>query len=392
MAEAVSMPKLGMTMEKGTILRWFKDEGDAVEEGEPLLEVMTDKINIEVEATTSGRLLKIIHGPDEEVPVQQVIAYIGAAGEEPPQTEGREADSTVPDQESENTDNPPVSPRLVRATPSARKHAKRLGVSLEAIRGTGRKGRIHRADVEAFASHVQPIESSPEVSVESKPYRGMREIVGRRMVESAFTAPHVTLFTDVDMGACKQMRHELLEVVEQRTGYRLSYTELILRACAAALEQHPEVNASFHGDHIRYHSSIHIGLAVSVAEGLLVPVIRDANRKGLAQLTRECKDLTQAARDNKLKPDQLRGGTFTVSNLGMYAIDGFTPIINQPESAILGVGRIREQAVDVEGEIRLRPMATFSLSFDHRVLDGAPAARFLQTIKHTLENPTTMLV
>ncbi|PTM53286.1 dihydrolipoamide acetyltransferase family protein [Desmospora activa] len=429
MAQAIWMPKLGMTMEKGTILQWFKEAGDPVEEGEPILEVMTDKINIEVEAYTSGTLLRILHGPDEEVAVNEVIGYIGEEGEVVPEgrpskqdelelessvSKLRQNSSALPRKEGfsgakgasvttpKSTVAVPEAPlsglETIRATPSARRTARKLGVFLHEVTGSGRKGRIHREDVEVYATRksMDKPSLSREISQKSQgeiiPYRGMRETVGRRMAESAFSAPHVTLFTDVDMGAAIETRQQLLEVVEQQTGYRLSHTELILKACAFALKQHPEVNASLQGKEILRHSHIHLGLAVAVEEGLLVPVIRDANRKGLAQLTQECKELAQAAREKTLTPDQLSGSTFTISNLGMYEVDGFTPIINQPESAILGVGRIKEKPVGVDGEIKLRPIATFSLSFDHRVLDGAPAARFLQTVKQTLEQPEILLV
>lgn len=400
MAQAIWMPKLGMTMEKGTILQWFKEEGDPVEEGEPILEVMTDKINIEVEAYASGKLLRILHGPDQEIAVNEVIGYIGEEGEELPDVPLSKSEETPSKSESstqKSLESTPSTSQTVRATPSARRASRKWGVPLHEVTGSGRKGRIHREDVEAYAARIKaadkipPEQSFQESQEETIPYRGMRETVGQRMADSAFTAPHVTLFTDVDMSAAIQTRRKLLEVVEQQTGHRLSYTEIILKACAFALKQHPDVNASLRGKEILRHPDIHIGLAVAVEEGLLVPVVRNADRKGLAQLTRECKELARNAQEKSLAPDQLTGSTFTISNLGMFEVDGFTPIINQPESAILGVGRIREKPVGVNGEITLRPLATFSLSFDHRILDGAPAARFLQTVKRTLEKPEILL-
>lgn len=194
------------------------------------------------------------------------------------------------------------------------------------------------------------------------------------------------------MSASVAMRQELLPVVEQKVRQRLSYTEILMKAVAAALASHPSVNASLQGDTILFHEYVNIGLAVSIPDGLVVPVVKNADQKGLAQLTAECKDLAMRARENKLLPDDMSGGTFTISNLGMYAIDAFTPIINQPESAILGVGRIQEKPVGTDGNIVLRPMMTLSLSFDHRVIDGAPAAHFLQDVKELLEKPYQLIV
>ncbi|PRX40617.1 pyruvate dehydrogenase E2 component (dihydrolipoamide acetyltransferase) [Planifilum fimeticola] len=410
MAEEVLMPKLGMTMEKGTILRWLKKEGEQVQAGEPLLEVMTDKINIEVESEISGTLLKIYYGEEEEVPVNRVIAYIGEAGEKvpeaPPGVEGSARNDRVSDPaqpEAERESAPATAVKKVRATPSARKLARQLGVSLDQVPGTGPRGRVHRSDVETYASQIRrEKETTPPFSREEEKrgetpaaeairMGGIRRAVARRMTESAMNAPHVTLFTEVDMGETIRLRKQLLPLVEKETGYRLSYTELIMKAAAQALARHPRLNASLKGDDMILHREIHIGLAVDVPDGLVVPVVKHVDRKGVAELVRECKSLAELARQGKLTPDQIQGGTFTVSNLGMYEVDGFTPIINPPESAILGVGRISEKPVGVGGEICLRPMMTLSLSFDHRVVDGAPAAAFLTDLKGILEHPYRMI-
>jgi pyruvate dehydrogenase E2 component (dihydrolipoamide acetyltransferase) len=219
----------------------------------------------------------------------------------------------------------------------------------------------------------------------------MRKVIAQRMAASAYTAPHVTLTTEADMSQAIEVRTTLLPAIEKMTGQRLSYTAIILKAVASALARHPKVNVSLKDDVIEYHESIHIGLAVAVTDGLVVPVIKEVDRKGLAELTVDSKRLAGLAREGRLLPDDMRGGTFTISNLGMYAIDAFTPIINQPESAILGVGRIHEKPVGVDGQIVLRPMMSLSLSFDHRVVDGAPAAAFLQEVKEMLESPYQML-
>lgn len=444
-AKEIFMPKLSSTMTVGTLLEWFKEEGDTVEVGEPLFEIMTDKINIEVEAYEEGTLLKKYYDSDAEIPVNAVIGYIGEPNEQVPDTPPSvvETDATdngqdtVADHKTEEKDNgQQVSGDQggkVRATPAARKAAQDHGVDLQTVQGSGPKGRIHRDDVIAVAESssaqvkatplAQKIAADKQIDlgavkgtgVQGKIYKddvlqhhdkmavdvsedkrikvsGIRKVIAERMVQSAFTAPHVTLTSEVDMSQSVQLRRQLLPVIEKLTGYRLSYTELIVKVVAHALKRHPQMNASLEGDVIVLKEAVNVGLAVSVDDGLIVPVVKDVDKRGLADLTTACKQLAQAARENQLKPEHFTGGTFTVSNLGMYAIDSFTPIINQPESAILGVGRINEKPVGVDGVIELRPMMTLSLSFDHRVIDGAPAADFLTDVKNMLENPFELLI
>ncbi len=448
MATGIFMPKLSMTMETGTIIQWFKQVGDDVKEGDLLLEVLTDKINIEVEAYATGKLLKIYNTADEVVPVNQIIGYIGAADEvvpdEPPGLEGTisQSDQAVSvtataETDTQSADETENGTDKVRATPAARMAAKEQGLSLHAIKGTGPNGRIHKQDVLAHvAAEPDSVKATPlarktaegegipldavvGTGVQGKIRRadvlnalkaqrysqaaaqadvtrvkldGMRKVIAQRMAQSAFTAPHVTIVTEVDMSAAIELRASLLPVIEKKTGLRLSYTEIIMKAVAHALMQHPQVNASLEDDYIVYHPTANVGLAVAVPNGLVVPVVEAADQKGLAELADDCKRLAGLARDGKLLPDHMRGGTFTISNLGMYAIDAFTPIINQPESAILGVGRINEKPVGVQGQIELRPMMTLSLSFDHRIIDGAPAAEFLQAVKTVMENPYQLIV
>jgi len=431
MATGVFMPKLSMTMEQGTIIQWFKQEGEDVREGDLLLEVLTDKINIEVEAYVSGKLLKIYYGPDEIVPVNQIIGYIGEAHEtvpdKPPAVTASQEVKTFgedpgaggnPGTGGEAT--PDGAGTLfgnVRATPMARRLAREYGLSLERIHGSGPRGRIHKADVEealalrknqsAAVTGNEPGLSKPAESMQAEGKQpgaaataqprqrklgGMRQVIAQRMAQSAFTAPHVTLTTEADMSRVIELRNELLPVIERATGLRLSYTEVLVKAVAAALVRHPAVHVSLQEDVLIERDEVNVGLAVAVPDGLLVPVVKHADRLGLAELVRECKRLAGMARENRLMPDDMRGGSFTISNLGMYAIDAFTPIINQPEVAILGVGRIHEKPVGVQGTIVLRPMMSLSLSFDHRALDGAPAAAFLQEIKEILESPYQLLV
>ncbi|WP_040203166.1 dihydrolipoamide acetyltransferase family protein [Neobacillus jeddahensis] len=444
MAKEIFMPKLSSTMEVGTLLQWLKEEGESVEIGEPLFEIMTDKINIEVEAYDAGILLKKYVEVDDQVPVNQIIGYIGVADETIPdvspgisgteevgmkhQAVSAETSSLVEVSADNNqqTEKP-------RATPAARKLARVNQLTLTAIKGSGPNGRVHRKDVIAVLegattspkatplarklaageqidlaavtgsgingkiTKMDVVASTPKketipVPATRKKMSGMRKVIAERMAHSAYTAPHVTLTTDVDMTKVKELRASLLPIVEKQTDLRLSYTEVLIKASAAALSRHPEVNVSIEGDEILQHEHIHIGLAVAVPGGLMVPVVKDVLRKGLAELTQAAKEIGQRARENKLLPEQLKGSTFTISNLGMYAIDAFTPIINQPESAILGVGRILDKPVAINGALEIRPMMTLSLSFDHRAIDGAPAAAFLTELKQILENPFELLV
>lgn len=443
MAKEIFMPKLSSTMEVGTLLQWFKEEGESVDIGEPLFEIMTDKINIEVEAYDRGILLKKYFQPDDQIPVNQVIGYIGEPGEkvpdEPPalSEESNEQSGEKTEQSETNEDAVEVKSNengKVRATPAARRLAKEAQVDLRNIVGSGPKGRIHLKDVKQYletekaqpkasplarkiAEHenidlkalqgsgaggkvmkqdvINAIQASSQKAQQSevrKKLSGLRKVVADRMVQSAFTAPHVTLASDIDMTKAIEMRTALLPVVEKQTGFRLTYTDIIIKAVGTALSRFPEVNVHLEHDEIIYKNEVNVGVAVAVKDGLMVPVIKQVEQKGLAAICAEAKDLSKRAREQKLRPDELKGSTFTISNLGMYPIDVFTPIINQPEIAILGVGRTQEKPVVVNGEIVIRPMMTVSLSFDHRVIDGAPAAEFLAEVKRILENPYEMIL
>nr|WP_263324676.1 dihydrolipoamide acetyltransferase family protein [Neobacillus sp. Marseille-Q6967] len=447
MAKEIFMPKLSSTMAVGTLLQWFKEEGDTVEIGEPLFEIMTDKINIEVEAYDPGVLLKKYFDVDAEVPVNQIIGYIGEAGENVPDSSPGISGEEAPAEEKEEApvsaseqQAAPASAGVVqdgekpRATPAARRLARTNNVELVFIQGSGPKGRVHKKDVVA---HLETASAAPKATPlarkvalaeqvdlsavsgsgvngkivkgdvvsaaapkpaatpaisQRKKMSGMRKVIADRMSKSAYTAPHVTLTTEVEMTKVKELRAALLPVIEKQTGFRVSFTDILVKAVGAALARHPQVNVSIEGDEIVFHNEVNIGLAVAVQDGLMVPVIKDVLSKGLAELTKDAKDIGKRARENKLLPDQMKGSTFTISNLGMYAVDAFTPIINQPESAILGVGRIQDKPVAINGALDIRPMMTLSLSFDHRAMDGAPAAAFLTELKQILENPFELLV
>ncbi|AYA77519.1 2-oxo acid dehydrogenase subunit E2 [Bacillus sp. Y1] len=449
MAKEIFMPKLSSTMAVGTLLQWLKEEGETVEIGEPLFEIMTDKINIEVEAYDEGVLLKKYFDVDAEVPVNQIIGYIGEEGEKVPDSSPGIAGEEPPAEEqkeeviSERQEEPVLVSNIQegekpRATPAARQMARSNKLELVFIKGSGPNGRVHKKDVlshleaTASASKATPlarkialaeqvdlssitgsgsngkiVKADVVTANSSKPtppaansvpaaqrrkMTGMRKVIADRMAQSAYTAPHVTLTTEVEMSKVKELRLALLPVIEKQTGFRLSFTDILVKAVGAALARHPQVNVSIDGDEIIQHSQVHIGLAVAVQDGLMVPVIKDVLSKGLAELTSDAKEIGKRARENKLLPDQMKGSTFTISNLGMYAVDAFTPIINQPESAILGVGRIQDKPVAINGALEIRPMMTLSLSFDHRAMDGAPAAAFLTELKQILESPYELLV
>lgn len=445
MAKEIFMPKLSSTMEVGTLLQWYKEEGDPVEIGDPLFEIMTDKINIEVEAYDEGYLLRKYYREDDQVPVNHIIGYVGQQGEKVPDTSPgvsggesttednhsdekaeKESFSTIPSSEDKTLrtiratpaarriariedidlenlqgsgDNGRIQKRDVlryigdrsgnqKITPLARKISEAKGLNPTSIKGTGSRGKIMKKDVLTHISGQQDLPHSPH----RKKISGMRKVIAERMANSAYSAPHVTISTEVDMANAKKLREVLLPIIEKQTGFRLSYTELLVKSCAIALKRHMNINVSITGDELIEHGHVNIGLAVAVPDGLLVPVLKDADSKGLAEITKEAKKLGESARKNQLKPDQLKGSTFTISNLGMYAVDIFTPIINQPESAILGVGRILEKPVAYNGRVEIRPMMTINLSFDHRTIDGAPAAAFLTELKQILENPYELLV
>ncbi|SFL56106.1 dihydrolipoamide acetyltransferase family protein [Salibacterium qingdaonense] len=445
MAKEVFMPKLSSTMETGTILQWMKNEGDPVEMGEPVFEVMSDKINIEVEAYEEGFMLKKYYNVDDVVPVNTVVGYIGEKEENVPDTPPESTEDSESDAASEPEQNEPaahgtesssvrqVERGQIRATPAARRVAREEEVSLSDVTGSGPKQRVQQQDVRDFLQNApKPPKATPlarkwaedqnvdlntvegsgpvnkiytkdlsaaqEETVSSEPDRipvkGVRKVVADRMAESASTVPHVTLNSDVDMTEAIRLRSQIQDKVVEQTGSKLSYTEIIMKAVAAALKRHPSINASLSSDQqeILLHRDINIGLAVATEQGLVVPVVPSAGEKGLTALVKESKQLAADARNQQLNPQQMQGGTFTISNLGMYAVDGFTPIINQPEAAILGVGQMKETPTARNGNVELRPLTTFSLSFDHRIVDGAPAAAFLTELKQMLEAPYELLM
>jgi len=446
MAEKVVMPKLGATMESGTIDSWLIEVGEEVEEGDPVAEVQTDKITMEIEAESTGVLLKKLYEPGDTVPVQQVIAYLGGPGEEikdiveendsyqqeQNDTEIKTNESNTSTEQSDIVDLTNKQRNKIRRTPIARKIAEENNISLENVIGTGPNERVQKIDVEDYLSSqekkVTPLAKKvaeneqvdlnkiagtgmnqkvvkddvlnaarSSVSSENgdirKPFKGMRKVIADRISDSFYSAPHVTLNGEVDITRVIDLRKQLLPVIEDLEGVRVSYNEVILKAVAYALKKNQEINISLDGEDIIQHNEINIGMAVDVPDGLVVPVVRSVDQKGLAALTRETKALIKQAHDGKLSIDDMNGSTFSISNLGMYAVDEFTPIINQPNAAILGIGRIIKKPVVAEDDtVTVRSMMTLSLSFDHRIVDGAPAARFLTDIKEVLEQPYKLIV
>jgi pyruvate dehydrogenase E2 component (dihydrolipoamide acetyltransferase) len=452
MATEVILPKLGQTMEEGTIVEWFKGEGDEVKRGEILFSVESDKATLESEAPARGFLRKILVPAGETVPVltpvgiitrtmdEEIPEFLAAgAAVEPKALEAEpvEQEAAVSETPKPETGRLFASPRarmrarewgvdlaLVsrtgpggrilerdvqayvesqpKATPMALKVAADLGVDLATVTGTGVGGKITREDVEAAAAVARP--AAPVVAApvpafklplaevaSTTPLSGLRGIIAERMAFSAHTAARVTLVTEVDATTFVEARTRLKDAVSEEWGFAPGYTDLLVLIVARALREYPYINARLNGDAIEQLAHVNVGVAVDADRGLLVPILRDADQMGLRELGMHFREVVGRAREGKSLPDELTGGTFTITNLGMFDVDAFTPVMNPPELAILGVGRIQPKPVVLEGEVVVRHMVTLSLAFDHRLVDGAPAARFLQRIKRLMENPYLLL-
>jgi pyruvate dehydrogenase E2 component (dihydrolipoamide acetyltransferase) len=393
----VIMPALGVAQEKGTLINWLKAEGQTVTKGEPLMEVETDKATVEIEAAASGVLVNVTAAVGDEVPVGQTIALILAPGETVPEksiaptiASAIESSTVLSAQLKPETQmgTPSPMPRIpgsrILASPAARRIAREEGIDLESLHGSGPEGSVLIADVRR-AKEKPTLE--PEIAQRVSrlvPLSPMRRIVGERMTQSKQSAPHFYISMDIDMTAIVGMRNRWKQLGERTLP---SINDFILRACACALREFPILNARFTHDGIELLPEIKIGMAVALEEGLVVPVIRNADRLSLDDLAQKSRQLSEKAQNKKLLPLDYEGGTFTVSNLGMLGVDSFIAIINPPQCAILAVGRIAPRAVADEVGIAVRSMMTATLSADHRIVDGAIAARFLSTIKRRLENP-----
>ncbi|MBI4513053.1 MAG: 2-oxo acid dehydrogenase subunit E2 [Gemmatimonadetes bacterium] len=437
MATRIVMAKLSPTMEEGRILRWMKQEGEPVQMGEPVVEVETDKANMEVQAMGAGALRKILVAEGETVPTGALLGVVaepdedieailseagaGSAGAAeagvagPPKPAPREgaaaraggADSkpaagagvgaagapqAAPAAPTATAVAEPAAPPAApsrkarpRASPLARRLAAESGLEVAAIAGTGPGGRVVKRDIEAA------LRESAEVAGAEPPYERVeltqiRKTIARRMPESLGPIPHYYLTTEVDMERALMLREEL-NAEEDESGVRISVNDILVKVAAQALVLHPEVNVGFAGDHIRRYTRADIGIAVALDDGLITPVLRNAQAKGLRQIAEESRVLIERARARRLTPEEYSNATFTISNLGMFEIDEFTAVINPPGATILAVGAVREKPVVVEGEIEVRKRMRVTLSCDHRVVDGATGARFLQTFRKMLENP-----
>ena len=418
--EIVTMPRLSDTMEEGTVASWLKKVGGKVEEGDILAEIETDKATMEFESFYAGTLLYIGIKEGEGAPVDSLLAIIGPEGTDVDAVlnanAGGGSSASATNEETVKEDAPKegtvTAPEVtttndgqrIFASPLAKKIASDKGINLADVKGSGDHGRIVKKDVENYqpsrtavapaaatetvAAPVAPI-SLPvgEESMEEVKNSTMRKVIAKRLGESKFSAPHYYLTIEVDMDNAKASRAQINELPETK----VSFNDMVLKACAMALKKHPQVNTSWNGDTTVYKHHVHMGVAVAVDEGLVVPVIKFADQLTLSQLGTAVKDLAGRARSKKIKPDEMEGSTFTVSNLGMFGILEFTSIINQPNSAILSVGAIVDKPVVKNGQIVVGSTMKITLACDHRTVDGATGAQFLQTLRAYLENPVTML-
>lgn len=414
--EVVTMPRLSDTMTEGTVATWLKKVGDKVNEGDILAEIETDKATMEFESFYSGTLLYIGIKEGESAPVDSLLAIIGQAGTDVSAivaSGGKVSASSAPVAtpevktgisqvvENQTVASTPISNGRVFASPLAKKIAQEKGISLSQVKGSGENGRITKKDVEGFTPSAQPqtvatekatssaqtfvpvgVEATEEVKNSQ-----MRKTIAKRLSESKFTAPHYYLTIEIDMENAMASRTQINNLPDTK----VSFNDMVVKACAMALKKHPQVNTSWKGDVTQYNQHVHIGVAVAVEDGLVVPVVKFTDSLTLTQIGAQVKDLAGKARNKKLTPAEMEGSTFTVSNLGMFGVEEFTSIINQPNSAILSVGAIVEKPVVKNGQIVVGNTMKVTLACDHRTVDGATGAQFLQTLKTYIENPVTML-
>lgn len=385
MVNHVKLPKIGLTMERGTIIEWLKQEGDAVEKGERLYAFETEKVTNEIESPASGVLHKILAPVGTEVMVGEDVAIISAPGEKIEELES----AAVVSPEAVSSPRELATPKAekgdrVITSPFVRALAKERGVDMSKLKGSGPGGRVTKEDV--LAAPAPPAGVMPEVA-ETLPFQGMRKTIADRLTRSYQTAVHVVVMVEVDMTAATKKRLDLLQGIERATGSKLTFTAILVQVVAKSLRKHPIVNSRLDGDHIKIFKSINLGVAVALDSGLIVPVLHDADKKTLEEITTHLARVTEKARNGSLVLDEVSGGTFTITNLGMFGVHTFIPIINPPESAILAAGLIEDKPVVVNGQIAIRPRMNLTLVFDHRVLDGAGAAKFLRTLKEELESP-----
>jgi len=416
MAEIVRMPKLSDTMTEGVVAEWHKKVGDQVESGEVLAEIETDKATMEFESFQDGVLLHIGVDKGATAAVDSILAILGEAGEDVSGLLAAEVEDSAAAAPSEATAAPapvpapapaptpapapvavaapapapaapaPSSSGRVKASPLAARLAAERGIDLGRVQGSGEGGRIVKRDIEAYVPAPAAGFGAVESSVDT-PVNQMRKTIARRLAESKFTAPHFYLKLSVDMGAAVEAR----KAINAEEGVKVSFNDMVVKAVSLALKKHPAVNSAWMDTHIRTNDHVHIGVAVAVEDGLLVPVVRHADRKSLTEIGAEVKDYAGKAREKKLQPSDWEGNTFTISNLGMFGIEDFTAIINPPDACILAVGGISDVPVVRDGQVVPGKIMKLTLSCDHRVVDGATGAAFLQEVKSLLEHPVRML-
>ena len=416
MAEVIRMPRLSDTMTEGVIAEWHKKVGDKVKPGDVLAEVETDKATMELESYNEGTLLYIGVDKGKAVQIDGVLAVIGKEGEnfdevlkqakapasptapvavqnEKPVSEDKSAPAPADNKTQEGQPDNNMSAEekeRIKASPLAKKLASEKGIDLNAVSGSGDGGRITKKDIDTFQPGKPSTTTIPseKESYTDTPVSQMRKTIARRLSESKFTAPHFYLTMEIKMDDAIKARERMNAV----SSVKISINDMVIKACATALKKHPDVNSSWMGDFIRHNNNINIGSAVAMPEGLIVPVIKSADQKTLSQIAAEAKELYTKAKEKKLQPHEFSGNTFTISNLGMMGIEEFTAIINPPDSCILAVGTIKETVVSVEGQFTTSQIMKVTMSCDHRCVDGAVGASFLQTLKQLMQDPITMLL
>lgn len=442
MSVNVTMPKMGMTMKVGKVSKWFKNEGDSVEKGENLFEVETEKITNKIESPGSGFLFQIVVPTGETVPVGTILAVIAEKGEQPKRIEGiqvgevEEVQAKAGSPQAAEAKAEPQEKKRIISTPSARRLAKELGVDLSLVTGSGPEGKIKEADVLKFheegppapritplaaemvkqegldistitgtgengkitkqdveqalaASKPAPVAQPSEARV--IPFQGMRKVIADNMHASLQNAAQLTAFTEVDVTEMVRFRDMMRAEFARDDSVKISFNDIIVMATARALMRHPIMNSTLVGEEILLHDTVHLGIAVALPVGLIVPKLRNAEKKSLLEIAKEVRELARKARESALAVEEVTNGTFTISNVSMLGMDGFTPILNPPETGILGVGRVIEKPAVFNGAIAIRHMMTLSLTFDHRVVDGAPAMTFLRDLARYLAQPMLIL-
>ncbi|MCP4718149.1 MAG: 2-oxo acid dehydrogenase subunit E2 [Desulfobacteraceae bacterium] len=401
----IVMPKLGLTMTEGQILEWKIKEGEQVKKGDVLFILETEKVTYEVEAPEDGVLAKIVSPAEETVPVGAIVCYLAGEGEDlsdldialPPAEQG---EAPAREEQAATADQNQViqTGDRIKASPLAKKVARAYKLDLSAVNGTGPGGRIVRADVEAAHELQKTGAVAPGIETVSAaedrlvPFTGMRKAIASKMLASKIETAQTYMSVTVDSTKIVEYRKNLLPVVEKKHGVRVTITDLMMKITAAAIKEHPVINTRWTDKGILYLGDVHMGMAMALSEGLIVPVIRNINNKGFAQVALDRNELIRKGKENNFLPDDISGSTFTLSAMGMFGIEQFTSNINLPENAILAVGAIIDKPVACNGEVVIRPMMTVTLSYDHRAIDGGEAGKFMQTLQRYLENPIQIFV